>query len=102
MRIEGWGLYLISFYTRIKIPHHLSHGLGVEKEHKQAGEGLCGGTVCGKCTPPPHPANPCKHATPRFFWGDTTYHLYTLVSITPSHFTAHLQRRCCKFLPTTL
>ena len=26
-----------------------------------------------------HPANPCKHAIPRFFRGDNAYHLYTLV-----------------------
>ena len=81
MRTEGWGLYMISFFTRIKSPHHLSQGL--TKKKKQAGEGLCGGTLCGGNVHPP----PCKSmqtCNPRiFFRGNTAYHLYTLVSITP-------------------
>ena len=46
-----------------------------------------GNSVWGKCTLPTLQT----HANMRpqdFFCGDTAYHLYTLLSITPSHFTA--------------
>ena len=89
MRTEGWGLSQISFYTMVKRPHGLSHGL---TKKKQAGTG-CVGEVCVEERYTPHPANPCKHVFLRG-GGDTTYHLYTLLlllhllPLTPSHFTA--------------
>ena len=76
MRIEGEGLSLISFHTRIKSPHHPSQRL--TKKTSRQGRGCVGEFNVGEM----HTSTLQTHAnmqSPDFFRGDTAYHLYTLV-----------------------
>ena len=77
MRIEGRGLSLISFYTRIKSPHHLSQGL-TKKKQAGRGRGCVGEFYVGEMHTPTLQTH-ASMQSPDFFRGDTAYHLYTLV-----------------------
>ena len=60
MRTEGWGLHVVSFYTRIKSPHHYSQGLTKKKNNR--------GCCVGEINVHPPPCKPMQTCKPKFFW----------------------------------
>ena len=79
MRTEGRGLSLISFYTRIKSPHHFSQGLTKKIIIiRRQGRGCVGEIYVGEMHTPTLQTH-ASMQSPEFFRGDAAYHLYTRV-----------------------